>query len=303
MVALFFVSAPLIGHAQPAETSIYPSADAFVRQMAPESNYGGAGALSVSGSAALNGMSVSQGPSDSFMRFPMSDFATAMDTQYGTGAWSVVSVSLTTTENGTPNNPVFNRGVGTFEIQWIAANNWIEGTGSPMLPTDNGVVYNDEPSLLNPAVDVSVGVFTNSGMNEELSFALTLAAPMVSNIVHGADVDLFLTAVSTNVGFTFNSRNYILSNAWPTLDITVEPAVPVISPQISSITLTGATQVLIQFNTASNWTYVVQGTTSAAGGGWTGLSTNAAQSHDSTAAFLDSATNAQRYYRLRAFKP
>jgi hypothetical protein len=280
--------------------SVYPSADAFVRELAPEENYGGAGAVTISGSDAVNAMGQTNGLADTFMRFPTADVAAAMNTQYGSNGWTVTSIVLTANENGMPNNPVFTRGVGAFEIRWIATNNWIEGTGTPNMITSDGVVYDDVAGLLNPALDVSVGVFTNAGVTTMESFSLALAGPLVSNILVGADVDFYLTAASTTVGFTFNSRNYIVQSDWPTLNITV---VPSFSPRINSIALTGPDQVSIQFNTASNWTYVVQGSALAGGGTWSNLSTNPAQPFDDKAVFLDAMTNQQRFYRLNVSQP
>ena len=53
----------------------------------------------------------------------------------------VAGATLVVNENGAPNNPVFNRGVGVFEIQWIGSNRWVEGTGTPNTPTTDGVEY------------------------------------------------------------------------------------------------------------------------------------------------------------------
>jgi len=46
-----------------------PDADSFVRAAAPTLNYGGAGALSVSGSNSVNGSGVTNGTFDGFIRF------------------------------------------------------------------------------------------------------------------------------------------------------------------------------------------------------------------------------------------
>ncbi len=279
---------------------LYPSADAFVRAAVPGNNYGAAGALSVSGSEAVNGSGQTNGPSDSLMRFPLSEFAAAMNAQYGSDAWSVSSVVLTGAENATPSNPVFNRGVGAFEIRWLANNNWIEGSGTPNRFANDGITYQDVAGLLDPVLDLPLGRFTNTGANASVSFALTLAIPLVSNIVAGADVDLYLTAVSPAMGFTFNSRNFVLSNAWPALQIVAGPN---FVPRISSISRSSSTEVSIRFNTASNWTYVLQRGGRVAIANWTNAFTNTAQPFDGEAVFVDSGGNGQRFYRLSAFRP
>src|SRR5215831_9999949 len=66
-----FLSIALAGQA--ATVTVLPDADAFVRSSAPASNYGGGGALSVSGAAAVNGLGQQNGLFDTLMRFPMSN--------------------------------------------------------------------------------------------------------------------------------------------------------------------------------------------------------------------------------------
>ena len=168
------------------------------------------------------------------------------------------------------------------------------------MTTTNGVAYQDLSSILNPALDASLGTFTNSGLDAAVSFPLALAGGLVSNILAGADVNLYLTAASGSVGFTFNSRDYTDSNAWPGLTLTMV-AKPV--ARITSIERVGTTQVALQFNTASNWSYVLQGADGPPTGlpgtsGWSSLLTVPAQPFDDQASFADGVTNRQRFYRL-----
>jgi hypothetical protein len=284
---------------QTANIPVTPAADAFVRALAPASNYGAAGSLSVSGSEAVNGSGQPNGLFDSLIRFPMADLAASMNATFGSNAWLVAGVALTVTEVAAPNNPIFDRGIGAFEIRWIASTNWTEGSGTPNQPTSDGVSYDDLASVLNPQVDVGLGYFTNSGMKGTLSFPLPIAGALVSNIVAGADVSLYLTAASPSVGFTFNSRNFTTSNAWPSLAVQVT-AKPV--PRISSIERAGAGQVAIRFNTASNWTYALQvlaGLPASGASGWSNVLTIGAKPSDDEAVYVDGATNPQRLYRLQ----
>src|SRR5580765_7029976 len=114
--------------------SIRPDADAFVRSQAPTSNYGGGGALSVSGAAAVNGSGQQNGAFDTLMRFSMSDAVSTLDAALGQD-WIVTGARLVVTEMAIPDSEIFNRGVGQFEIFWIGSDNWIEGTGRPNAPT------------------------------------------------------------------------------------------------------------------------------------------------------------------------
>ncbi len=211
----------------------------------------------------------------------------------------MTGATLTVTEVGAPNNAIFNRGIGAFEVRLIGCDTWVEGSGTPNVPTMDGVAYEDLGLVLNPAVDVSMGQFTNSGVNGAESFPLALAGTVVSNIAAGGDLNLYLTAASASVGFTFNSRNFGTSSAWPSLQVT---AVARPLAAISSIERVGANQSAIHFSTASNWVYVVQGAGGVASGGWSNLFTVPAQPFDDQAEFVDTVTNRQRFYRLMLWR-
>src|SRR5258707_1047253 len=60
-------------------------ADAFVRSADPTHNYGGAGALSVSGTIATNASGAQMGSLDSFMRFDISSSFAQFNTTFGVG--------------------------------------------------------------------------------------------------------------------------------------------------------------------------------------------------------------------------
>src|SRR5207247_9812805 len=140
------------GPAQTSRWSVAPGADAFVRSLAPSSNYGGAGALSVSGSAAVNGSGDQNGLFDALMRFSMSNVVVSMDGLLGGQDWIVTEARLVLTEVGAPDNAIFNRGVGAFEVRWVASDAWVEGTGKPMAPTSDGVAWQDLPLIVNSNV-------------------------------------------------------------------------------------------------------------------------------------------------------
>jgi hypothetical protein len=298
--AALTLAAQLACFGQTTNVTVTPSADTFVWSLAPSSNYGAAGALSVSGSAAVDGSGQTNGLFDSLIRFPISNVVAAVAGAFGTSGWVVAGATLTLNEVAAPNNPIFDRGVGEFEIRWIASDTWVEGTGKPTTPTTDGVAYQDLSSVLNPALDESLGSFTNSGLDGPISFTLPLAGGLVSNVLNGADMNLYLTAASDSVGFTFNSRDFTGTNSWPVLTITAA-AKPLV--WIASIEGLGTNQVVLRFNTASNWTYVLQGLDSLSAGsaaGWSNLFLVAAQPLDGQALFVDGVTNRQRLYRLSA---
>src|SRR5262245_61841601 len=153
--SLVLLLLPFFWHSlEAAIVSVTPEADTFVRSATPTSNFGGAGAISVSGSAAVNADHVQNGLFDSLIRFSMSNVVSSIDTSLGTHDWLIYRAKLLLTEVGAPITPVFNRGVGMFEIRWLAANEWTEGTGIPIDPTTDGVTWKDVPLLLDPERDV-----------------------------------------------------------------------------------------------------------------------------------------------------
>lgn len=235
------------------------SVDSFVRTAAPTSNYGGAGALSVSGASAVNGSGVMNGAFDSFIRFNTAAAVANFNSLFGTNNWVVNGAKLRVTELDAPNNALFNRGVGAFEIRWIANDNWTEGTGNPNAPTTTGITYNDEPVLLNIATDVSLGTFTNAGVDGALTFSLAVPAGFVNDVSAGGEVGLYLTAIDPGIGFTFDSRSFGTVSARPFLEISTLP-----KPGISTINLSGADVVLAATNGAAGGTYHVLSSTNLA---------------------------------------
>ncbi|HPD15904.1 MAG TPA: PEP-CTERM sorting domain-containing protein [Planctomycetota bacterium] len=222
--------------AVPITISITPTADAFVRSEAPASNYGLAGGLSVSGSAAVNASGQQRGLLNTFMRFDLSAFVAAMDAAFGAGGWQLEDAVLDLTEQGTPNNPIFNRGIGQFEVRWLANDAWAEGTGTPNAPTADGVTYSSGLLLLQPALDMSLGLFTNLGVDGPLSLTLSLPEAFVDDILAAGPVSLFLTAASDTVGFTFNARDIPLPRLPPVLRLTADAA-PAAIPEPASVAI------------------------------------------------------------------
>jgi hypothetical protein len=286
------------GAAQTATVSVVPDADSFVRSLAPTNNYGGAGAISVSGSAAVNGSGQQNGLFDSLLRFPMSNLVVSLDGTFGNHDWIITRATLRLVEMGAPPNTLFNRGVGAFEIRWIGWDSWVEGTGTPGSATTDGVSYGTLPSMLNSSIDVSLGQFTNSGLDGPVSFNLGLAPSFLADIRSGGKVSLYLTAASAQVGFTADSRSFGTASARPSLEIT---AVPRPGPQVLSILALVTNGVAVSFDTVSNWTYIVQcadGFTSTGMMGWSNLITVTAQATNGHTMFADGVTNRRRFYRL-----
>lgn len=226
------------------------SADAFVRAAAPSSNYGGAGADSVSGANATNSLGTANGAFDTFLRFNTFSMVTNFNALYGSNSWSISSATLQVTEQAAPNNAIFNRGKGSFEIRWIANDSWTEGTGTPGSPGTTGIVYTNEPGLLNVATDVSFGNYTNAGTDGAEVFALPLATAFVNDMTAGGEVGFFMTATDPNIGFTFSSRSFNPTLARPFLIVSAVP-----KPGIAGASVSGADLTLSCTNGAAGATY------------------------------------------------
>lgn len=248
-----------------------PDKDAFVRALAPESNYGGAGALSVSGTNAASG-NPTNGAFDSFMSFNTAAMVTNFNSSLGTTNWVITSATLNLTENPAPGNSIFNYGTGLFEIRWIANDTWIEGTGNPMNPTTNGITYDEEPDYLNASTDVSLGQFYFAGTNVFVPCPLALASKFVNNMQAGGEVGFFLTAIDPSVGFLFYSRNYA-GNPAVLPHLVVSAAAP---PVISGLTVSGANLVLSASNGVAGGTCRVLTSTNITAplNEWTPMATN-----------------------------
>ena len=197
-----------------------PVADAFVRSADPAGNYGGAGALEVSGLIATNASGVQQGQFDSFMRFDVSSEVAMFNSNFGTGNWAISSATLKLTEVGAPGNAVFNRGVGQFQVQWVANDPWIEGTGNPGATTTNGIVWNDEATVLADSQSL-LGTYSNAGANGLRTLTLGTPSAFINDISAGGLVSFYLSpTTNSTVGFNFNSRSFGTASAQPFLVLT-----------------------------------------------------------------------------------
>ena len=226
-------------------------ADTFVRSNAPTANYGAAGALSVSGATATNTLSgITNGISDTFIRFSTSGTVTNFNALFGTNNWIITGANLQLTEFGNPNNNIFDQGVGAFQVYWVADNNWAEGTGTPMKPATDGITFDSEPLLLTNTV--YLGTFTNTGTSVTLQFPLALPAVFATEAQAGGEVTLFLTAADPLTGFTFNSLNFGTASARPFLVISALP-----QPYITSLNLAGSDVVLTVSNVVASANYNV----------------------------------------------
>ena len=196
------------------------TADAFVTPGSDGSlannNYGGAGKLGVAASGKPNG------EFQSVLKFDTSAAKAAFDTQFGAGLWTIQSITLQLTASAV-NDPIFNAiTAGQFSISWMQNDSWIEGTGTPGVPTSDGITWNTLPSFLGSG-DENVGIFSFNGATSGATYTLTLTSGLVADVLAGGVISLRTFAADSNVSYLFNSRSFNTASARPMLSITAIP--------------------------------------------------------------------------------
>lgn len=194
--------------------TIVSSKDAFTDAAQPNSNFGGAGALNISGS------NTSKGASDTFITFDVSSLISSFNSTYGAGGWTLTNASLLLTEKSNPGNAIFNtNATGNFEIRWLFSDGYTQGTGNPGAPTTDGIEWNTQSSAFTAGSDVSLGTgftYTSTASNSQETFSLPLTNPSFINDLNAAGlVSFYLTGGSNSTAFTFMSSEYSGANPPP----------------------------------------------------------------------------------------
>ena len=194
------------------------SADAFLATGSPGNpegvdltglNFGGAGVLVVAPATSA------KGEFQSVIRFNLTNAVGLFNTNYGAGNWTITGISLELTSNyGTggvqPNNAIFPMiNGGQFVIEWLATNGWVEGTGTPNLPTMDGVTYDSLPDLLSGGYEIlCTNAYSPPGNNVPVAYSLPLNPNLVAEAAGGGDVTFLLYAADDQIGYLFNSYSY-----------------------------------------------------------------------------------------------
>jgi hypothetical protein len=200
-----------------------PIADAFV-STGPTGNlsgdnFGGGGAL------ALAAPGLANGEFQTVLKFDLSGVKSSLDAQFGTGAWTVQSVTLQLSSSP-HNNAIFNNiAAGNFNVSLMQNNGWVEGTGTAGLPTTDGLSFNTlQSTFINNATDQALGTFSfgggSSGAND---YSLTLSSGVLSDLLAGDDLSLRLFAADSSVSYLFSSRTMSPASSEPELIINAIP--------------------------------------------------------------------------------
>ncbi len=255
-------------------------------------NFGGAGTLAVSPASA------DKGQFQSLLMFNFAGAVSLFDSAYGTNGWSVTGISLQLTSNyGTegvqPNNGIFNIiNGGNFVIEWLADNDWIQGTGTPNLPTTDGVTFGLLPTLLSePCENLSTNAYTPPGNNVSVTYTLPLNANLVSEIENGTNATLLFCAADNQIGYLFNSVKFGHGNQ-PEIYVTAGPLLEILSGSLTN----GAFHLTGQGG--ADFQYQVQANTNLTTTNWETIGTVMANTNG-VIVFDDlSATNRARFYRF-----
>jgi hypothetical protein len=299
-IFILLVSFASVAGAQITNSSM-TTADAFLCTGSPNYengadltglNFGAAGTLAIAPASSA------KGEFQSVIRFNLAGAVGAFNAAYGSNHWTVTGITLQLTSNyGTagvsPNNPIFNViSGGQFVIEWLADDDWVEGTGTPNSPTTDGVCYDSLPALLaQPSEPLVTNTYVPPGDNVPVFWPLPLTANLLNNVTNGADVNLRFYAADDQVGYLFNSYKYGRGNE-PLIQVVATPILLLLSGNVTNhlFHLTGLG--------GDSGVYKVQSLSNLAGTNWVTLgtvtaSTNGAILYDDTNAIVP-----QRFYRL-----
>jgi hypothetical protein len=201
--------------------------DTFVSSANSTSNYGAAGALLVDAAG------LPKGEFDSLLQFNLAAAKSSFDSAFGAGQWTIQSVTLQLT-SASPNNPIFNSPAasGAFTLTWMQNDSWQEGTGTPNLPTTDGVTY-ATLSGFRGGSDQSLGTFSfPGGTSGNNTYNLGLASSFVADATAGNVVSLLALPADSAIVYTTNSENFATSSSRPVLTVT---AISVPEPSVAGL--------------------------------------------------------------------
>jgi hypothetical protein len=200
-------------------------------------NYGGGGALALAAGALPNG------EFQSVLKFDLSGARNTLDSQYGSGNWSIQSISLQLSSSP-HNNSIYDEvHAGQFGISLMRNNSWIEGTGNASNPGATGINYNTlQTSFINPALDSPLGTFSFDGDTSSLNqYLLETGSALNGELMSGDNITLRLFAADNSVSYLFSSRAAGSQAAQPELIISAIP-----EPGVSALLALGMAVLLLQ---------------------------------------------------------
>lgn len=201
---------------------------------------GGAGA--VQGSLSVTNTGGSGTAANETFKFNVGSTVDTLNGTYGAGNWTIANATLTFASSySVQNNSRFGRGNGTFDIYWVANDNWTQTKGTTTDRQLNPIYATNATDLSTWAGSVSLlgsETFTMGGSGYvSLSFGLAQTSPFVSDLLSTSAsgdnpaVSLYLMGTSDTLGMIIFTGGQ--SQALPTLSFDVvsipEPAAMVLA--------------------------------------------------------------------------
>jgi hypothetical protein len=185
------------------------TADAFLSGANPTLNYGLAGTLAIAPASSA------KGEFDSVLMFNTAGAVSQFNTTFGAGNWTITGLTLSLASNfGTqgaqPTSGILNTvNGGSFGIDWLVSDSWVEGTGGGNGTANGAVSFNSISSLLSPGFDpLGTYAYTPPGNNVYANYSLSLDANLATDAAAGGNVSFYFYAADNQVGYVFNSKDY-----------------------------------------------------------------------------------------------
>jgi hypothetical protein len=255
-------------------------------------NFGGAGTLGIAPASSA------KGEFQSVIRFDLSGATNLFQANYGTN-WTIANISLELTSNyGTggvqPNNPIFNViSGGKFVIEWLAHDDWVEGSGRPSFPTSDGITYNMLPDLLStPHRVLCTNTYSPPGNDVHVLWPLPSDPELIADAAGGGSVSFLFYAADAQISYLFNSYFYGRGNE-PLIHVTAAPLIRILSGSFTNgaFQLNGVGPALLE--------YQIQAASDPGTNNWQTMGTAAADAAGNIQFTDFTATNhLRRFYRL-----
>jgi len=211
------------------------------------------GAVGLQGSAGVNNLGTSTAAANVTFKYGVGSTVDALNTAYGAGNWTIENAELTLQYTLYAGNSRFNAGAGTFNILWVANDNWTQGSSDPAFATSASALaawagsdallaseyYNwSTPSYTGTLADLHTANWNTDATGSRqatISYSLGLDSSFINDITSATgasdpNVSLYLMASTNTLGMCiFTGGGSVL----PTLSFDVvavpEPSVPMLT--------------------------------------------------------------------------
>jgi len=195
------------------------------------------GAVSVQGSLSTTNSGGNAAAANEALSFNVGSLVTSLNNTYGAGDWTVSNVSLAFASSyAKQNNSRFGTGSGTFDIYWVANNNWKQSAGTLTNPGLNPPYASSATALSawsGGQADLASETFTvPTGVNSgyvNLSYDLGSNTSLVNEILSSSAtgnqaVSLYLMATDPTLGMIMFTGGQ--GQTLPTLSFDVDSVTP-----------------------------------------------------------------------------